>query len=191
MDSQSALLLAVQDRLRTALGYTATQCAVEYDELPPAIASHFYVSIIPGPVTPGPHNQKSGGVLDEIVEFAVAVVNRAPRLPRDRSRGLMLDEITGLNTIHKLIRAEIHFDYDLINAASLYCDETSSLSGPFRQGFSEPAKFAGLSTPAMVGAEYFAGHHGEERAGLKRIARYSGARRIQTMFKGPERLKLT
>lgn len=173
MDGESALLTAVTEALITTLSYTETQCNIEFDEIPPASVGDFYVAVMPGGSRPGPRNNTSGGILDEYIDIDIAVIQRAPKLPRDRSRQLLITALSGINARHRQILAAFgQFNYTVMNAATALLDNA--------EGFVEPLYWAGNESKArIVSGEYFKGQSEEEFAGLVRVAHYRGARRIQ------------
>lgn len=173
MDSETALLTAVLDALMTTLGYTESQCNIEFDEIPPASVGDYYVAVMPGGSRPGPRNNTCGGILDEYVDIDIAVIQRAPRLPRDRSRQILITALQGINAQHRQILAAFgQFNYTVLNAANELLGNAD--------GFVEALYWAGNEPKArIVSGEYFKGQVEEEFAGLVRIAHYRGARRIQ------------
>lgn len=173
-DTESALLLAVRDRIREACGYSEAQCEVEFDEIAPAGVGDVYVVVMPAGWRPGPRNNAGGGVLDEIIDVDVEVVLRSGQFPRDRSRTMFIDTLTGINTrLQQINTLAGHFNYDVLDRAKLHLVDST-------QGFVEPLKFGGIEAkPREVPAEVFSARPGPEPVGLARKLSLVGARRIQ------------
>lgn len=176
--SETALLNAVRDHIRSACDYKETECEVEYDEMAPANVGDVYVCVQPGGWCPGPNNGSSGDVLDEVFDVDVTVVMRCAKVPRDRQRNVFAGNLESLNArIRAIISAAGVFDYDILAAANAEIVNTQNS----RQGFIEPLKFGGVDPkPRFVSPEFFAAVGGEQRSGMARTLRLTGARRIQT-----------
>ncbi len=172
--SETALLETLAEKIRETCGYTEQQCQVEYDEVVPATAGEFYICVMPGGWVAGPNNAIGGGVLDEIFAADVSVIARARRVPRDRRRGIFLDNLDGLNQrIRSIITSAAHFSYVLMNSTNLKITDSS-------EKFIEPLKFRSVEPrPREVSPVIWGGTEGKEPGGLARTVRFDGARRIQ------------
>ena len=173
--SETALLTAVRHQIITKCGYTDSQVGIELDEIIPPLVGDVYVHVAPGEWTPGDANNTSGGVLDEVLSVDVTVIMRAAKVPKDRRRGVLIDNLDGINVrLRKIITAIGNFSYDLIN-------EANALLSDGAEGFVEPLRFRGMSKPHVVPSEQFSARAGEPQAGIERTAKFGGARRIQVM----------
>ena len=172
MNSETALLQAVRDQIRERCGYKDYECECEYDEMAPATTGDIYIAVLPGGWQPGPVNDLGGGVLDEILGVEVCVVKRATSKPRDRKRGLFLENLEGLNERIFSILAQQHFCVEVKARADALIDSTEM--------FIEMLKWAGCDQrPRAVGSEFFAARSGENSAGLARSVYFRGATRTQ------------
>lgn len=172
-DTETALLLGVRDRIREACGYSEAQCECEFDEMAPASVGDVYVVVMPGGWQPGPRNN-GGGILDELIDVEVEVILRSGQFPKDRSRGLFMDTLTGLNTrLQQINTLAGHLNYAVLDLAKLHLVDST-------QGFVEPLKFGGIERkPREVPPEIFSATAGSQPAGLARRLTLVGARRIQ------------
>lgn len=173
--SETALLEAVRNRLRTQLSLPDDACEIEFDEMAPATTGDTYLVVLPGGVTDGPAHKTSGQVIDEVIGVDVTVVRRATAVPRDRHRDVYLRNLTSLNDLIQQVRDAIDFKYEVNIAANAII---SGLTGS-QHGFIEPLKFAGMDKrPRKVSADFFAASK-EPVAGLARTVNFRGARRMQ------------
>jgi len=175
--SETALLDAVRDRIVAVCEYRETEVDVELDQIVPAMVGDVYVIVEPGGWMPGPNNDTCGGVIDELFSVNVTVIMRATKVPKDRRRNVLIENLTGLNArLRKIINA-IHFKYE-VNAAA---NATIRGGGDPIEGFIEPLRFYGMSRPTVVGAEVVSAKAGEMQAGIKRTVQFNKARRIQNI----------
>jgi len=173
--SETALLEAVRNRLRTQLTLDDHQCEIEFDEMAPATVGDKYLVVLPGGVSDGPAHRTSGQVIDEVIGVDVTVVLRATSVPRDRHRDVYLRNLMSLNDLIQKVRDAIDFKYEVNTAANVII---TGLTGS-TYGFTEPLKFQGMQArPVKVSAEFFAASK-EPVAGLARTVYFRGARRIQ------------
>ena len=174
--SETALLNAVRDEIRRLCSYSETECEVEYDEMAPANVGDVYVAVQPGGWRPGPNNNSSGGVLDELYDVDVTIVMRCAKLPRDRQRNVFAGNLENLNSRVRAVSAACHFSYLVLTKANAEIVNTQNSN----EGFTEPLKFGGVDAkPRMVGPDFFAAIGSDPRAGMARTVRLVGARRIQ------------
>ncbi len=167
--SETALLTATRNAIRALAEFDNREVRIEFDEQVPAAIAHKYVAVMPGDIRPGPTHNTSGGVIDKVHGIRVMVIIRAVKKPRDRSRDLFLDNTGSMDAFVGLIEGVIDFSDDLRNAAN------ALIVG---DGFTENLKWAGYSPLTFVASSMFQGRSGEERAGLKRIIHFGGARII-------------
>lgn len=174
--AEVCLLLACRDRLREQAGFTERQCEVEFDEMAPGTVGDVYLAIMPAGYARGPRHNTSGGVNDLIYAVDVVVVKRATATPRDRRRNLFTDNLTGLNSQLSKVHAELDFRYEVLDLANALIQQQSESE----EGFIEPLRFISVDPkPRVAPAELFGGA-GETTAGIMRVARFGGARRITT-----------
>lgn len=175
--AETALLLAVRDRLIDAAGYSDKSCAVEYDEQLPAIAGDLYVAVMPGGWTPGPRHRTSGGVNDLLYSVDVSVLIRIRAVPRDRRRDVFAMNLDALNERIDEIWPLIDFDYTTINAASTMITERNESE----EGFCEPLQFSSVDRrPRLVAGDVYAADSSQAHVALARSINFNGARRITT-----------
>lgn len=175
--SETALLTAVRHQIVTRCGYTDQQVEIELDDMIPPLVGDVFVLVGPGEWGPGDANNTSGGVLDELFSVDVTVILRAAKVPKDRRRGVLIDNLDGLNVrLRKIVSAIGNFSYDLMNEANAILANATGA-----EGFVEPLRFRGMSKPRVVPSEHFSARAGEPQAGIERTARFGGARRIQVL----------
>lgn len=173
--SETAMLEAVRNHLRTQLNLADHECQIEFDDMAPATVGDLYVVVLPGGVSDGPAH-RGGHVIDELVDVDITVVKRATAKPRDLHREVYLRNLTSLNDIIQQVRDAVDFSYTVNDAANVIILRDSLSS----EGFVEPLKYAGIDKrPQRVGGDYFAATT-EPAAGLKRTVYFRGARRIQS-----------
>jgi len=173
--TETAMLEAVRDTIRSSLSLADHECQIEYDDLAPAIVGDLYVVVLPGGLSDGPAH-RGGHVIDEMMDVDVTVVKRATAKPRDMHREVYLRNLTSLNDWIQKIRDAIDFSYTVNDAANAIILRDAASS----EGFVEPLKYAGMDRrPQLVRGEYFAATN-EPAAGLKRTVFFRGARRLQS-----------
>lgn len=171
--AESALLLAVRDKLRDGEGWTEKQCEVEQDEIAPATVGQLYVVVLPGGWSNGPRHNTSGGVNDLLFSVDVAVIKRAASTPRDRRRNLFLTNLDGLNAEVGKVFKWVDFRYDVLDAANELIERETGIE----KAFVEPLKFSTVDRrPRVVGGEMFAAAANQPAAGLIRVVSFVGAR---------------
>ena len=181
--SMQALLVAVTDRVRRQLGYTAEQCAVRPDGAPDPASGEVFVAVHPL----GFRNTDDGAHrLDEEVEVGVTLTMRSGWLPVDRfGPELVAKDNTGLYARAEAIRALCHMDYTAINNAN-------TAIGAGENGFVEPLKFRSCSAvrpqlPVWFSAEGTSLNerqvksHVDATCGMSVELTFGGARRVQTL----------
>lgn len=176
--SESALLRAVRDQLRASpASYTTAQCDIELDfDIIPSSVGDLYVMVLSGGYQTHPNHATSGGVIDEVYSIDVAVVKRAPKVPRDRRRDMLFPALNSLRTEIKKIVLQIDFKYAVTTAANviILADDSSS------EGFTEPLKLESVGRVQDCPAEWFKAMPGEQVAGVMRVIHFGGARRVTT-----------
>jgi hypothetical protein len=137
MDEETALLTAVREFVRTALGLTETECDIDLDDIVPAIAGTRYAVVTPAGVQSGPHARTSTAV-DRLLSVRVTMFHRISALPRDRRRNVFLEQNSGLYaSLQKIVNA-IDFNYAVITRAN------ALMELPSGRGFVEPLRYASV-----------------------------------------------
>lgn len=173
--SESALLKAVRDQIRTHDAFRDRQVNVELDEdVAPSVVGDLYVAVIPAGQTPGPHNDVARFASDIIYSVDVCVIMRAPKVPRDRQRDILIATTASLEVYEVAIRSKVDFQEAVNVAADAYIlAETGSTDV-----FVEMLKYHGCGRIRRAPAELFAGTPGEPVAAIKRTYHFRGARRL-------------
>lgn len=174
--SESALLRAVRDQIRTHNDFANRQVDVELDETVPPVAGDLYVIVFTGSQEPGPTHNGNQGASDILYGVNVSVAMRAPRKPRDRQRELFIATASSLQTYQNAIMSKVDFQYAVNSAANAYIATEESSS----EGFIEALKFAGAGPIRRAPAELFSGTPAEPVAAVIRTMNFRGARRIVT-----------
>jgi hypothetical protein len=106
-----SMALALQygtEWLRTKYGFTATQCGVQFDALPPNDAGQFYIALDDGGIETGPDNTAA---LTETLNITVGIWRKPEHLALKDKRGnlqLPIDKyLIGAYTLHDLERKVI------------------------------------------------------------------------------------
>lgn len=180
--AEKNLLLAVRNLLRTAVasggaGYSEDQCNIETDDDAPAIQGPLYVIVGAMGWRPGPRHGTSGGVRDLIYSVSVFVAKRITSVPRDRREQAFVLGSGSLNDeIDKCFQV-IDWKYEVVTAANaLILKETGS-----QEGFVHPLVFSGMEArPRILPGEFF-GASSESAAGMGRLVRFDGARRLTSL----------
>jgi hypothetical protein len=169
--SMESLLVAVAQRVRSALKYATGECDVQPDGHPPASMGQRYLAIHPGPIQQSDDNALR---MHEAFEIVATLTMRGSWLPRDRQGRLVRDE-GRLYPEALRVRALLHMDYTLIDTAN---DDI----GASEDGFIVPLRFRGMGRPIECGPEWFGS---EQKA---RPAAPQGWR-IEIAFWGAERVQ--
>ena len=182
-DSETALLLAVRERIRVGCGYGDAECEIEYDELAPATVGNVYVVVSPAGVVPGPCHEPSGGVVDKVFSVSVSVILKMHATPRSRTRELFLWTSCSLNKRLEQIQEELDFRHPWPPVMERV-NELVAWDG--FQGFEERLRLVGEDKkPRAANQELFAaGQTGSAPAGLVRSLTFGGARRIRVKTAG-------
>lgn len=171
--SMEALLVAVRNRLRTALTLADALCDVQHDGSVPPSAGEVYYSVHPAGIS----NDDTGAHrLDETYDVKVTVTMKVGWLPRDRyGTQSVAKASTGLYARAEAARAALHMDYTSMNAAN-------TTIGVADNGFVEPLKFRSCSAVAVKGPDWFgADDQANPPSGLAVELSFVGARRVQVI----------
>lgn len=113
-----ALLLATRDHLRTQLSLNESQCDIQPDGRPPANMGERYVALWEDGSAGAGTTGGGASTLSETCGLLVTVTRRTGRYGRDRRRNIFLEEITGLEPLCRSIKAAIHANWGIVNAAN-------------------------------------------------------------------------
>ena len=176
-----ALLFAVRDNLRSGgFGYDYATCEVmPAPGMPPPRAGNVFVAVHQGSITSDMQN-----ALDEYYDFSVTLTMRvATATDRigDQLLAQKLARSTGFNRRAEQLKVFLHMDWGILgDANNLMLELLPDLPGLY--GFCEPARFATMESPVMVGAEWFgAEEESPEEMGLKAELLFVNARRLQAI----------
>lgn len=171
------LLLAVRNRLRTAVSLANDECQIEHDEMAPATAGNTYVVVTPAGIGPGPRHQTSGGIRDLLYAIDVTVVRRIGQIARDRVRDVYFSNVDALQVVVDSVVDAIDYDYTTMAAANALILAAGGASASY--GFVQPLTFRGVDRkPRILSGEMFAGSPGHGRVAMARTINFGGARRI-------------
>lgn len=174
--AENNLVRAVRDKLRQA-GFAETECDAEVSEMAPATVGKVYAAVIPGGWRPGPRHNTSGGINDLVYAVRVAVIRRINDVPRDRRRDIFLANLDSLSEDIDRAYEAIDWKEEVRTLANQYITAATSST----QGFIENLRLVGeVSSPRIVGAEFFGGKSDDATAGMMRVIPFGGARRITT-----------
>lgn len=150
--SETYLLTAVRDRIRTELSIQDEQCRIEPDEIVPAVGTDFYVAVIPAGMSGGPTHNQNDAVFDLYLSVKVVCYQKIGNVPRDRRRDVFLERLTGLNARLDKIMYAIDKNRSVVETASNLLQVEVPLANPFI----EPLRFVSLDSKprAVVASEY-------------------------------------
>ena len=172
--SESALLRAVRDEIRSLAAYEDRQVTVEIDEMAPATAHDVHIIVTYGGVSAGPLHADSDGDIDRVYGVDISIALRATKVPRDRYRDFYTSLLTSFEVHQRNIDSKIDKQIAVITAANVFIAAEEALGN---QGFTMPLKFSVAGPIRQAPAEIFAGFAGEPAAALIRTLEYRGARR--------------
>lgn len=188
--SMKELALAVRDFIRAdapeGMGYRDDQCECMSDGRPPPKCGDVFISIHDGPV-----KSISRTCLDEYYSLVVTVTQRAPKMPFDRfGTDLLKKAAVGLNDRVRALRARLHGNYVILNAANTLLGVPTDPNpvpplpgaGDPPLGFYEPLWVRREIVKAkLVGGDWLHANPDEEAAALVVDINLDGARRTQPM----------
>ena len=190
--SLRALRLAVRNQLKAAvlsggLALTQKECEVMLDGRPPPRCGERFVSVHGGTCTLRAEGDPALD-LDETYTLLVTVTMRLPRVPFDRIGPDLIDKASsGLDVFCQSVKVCVHKDADdnrIIRAANILLGaDADGHSGI--DGFVEPLRFLGHGDDQVKGPDWFHADPdadgGVVEAGLARVFRLGGARKIQSL----------
>lgn len=173
-DPETALQIAVRNKIQAFLDVDDTICQIETEDMAPSTIGQLYIVVFPGGVTPGPDHDKSGTVIDELFGVNVTVHMRVRGTPRDRRRDVMLSTTASLNYVVEKVKRCIDFQWSVMDIANDLMDLSVD------QGFEECIRWVGQDTmPREINPDYVAGN-GTQVEGLARTIHFGKARRLRT-----------
>lgn len=174
-----ALLLAVEQAIldpTTKLGYDKRFCAIMPDEKPQPRCDDVFISIYEGPISSGSVNS-----LDERFAFNLCLTMRVT-VPLDRIGDALLArrlaKKVGFNARSQVLKTFLHQNWSVLGIANNLLIELNP-DATLIYGFVEPARFAGMDRPVLVGGDHFQADPQNQDTGLKAELRFEGARRMQ------------
>ncbi len=169
--SMPDLLIAVRDRIRSALSYPNAQCDVQPDGSPEPSSGQVYVAVHPGDTT-----NEDDLSLDESYELFVTLTMKVGYLPVDQlGQELLLKARTGIYARARAIALAVHMKYEIMDAANASIGDTAN-------GFHHPLVYRRMPKPVIKGPDWFnAEDDPNPPAGLAIEIRFDGARRKQTL----------
>jgi hypothetical protein len=174
--SETALLRAVRDQIRTHASFTDRQVQIELDEnYCPAIVGDLYVMVIPAGQSEGEHQSQARYASDVIYAVDITVVMRAPKVPRDRQREILIDTAASLEVYQLAIESKIDWQEAVRTAANVYVAAEGGGSP-----FTEELKYTGCGRIRRAPSELFTAAAGEPVAAIMRTYHYRGSRRVKT-----------
>jgi hypothetical protein len=176
-----ALLYAVRDGIRGAgYNYNQNSCEIMGDDRPPPRCGDRFAAVYQMPSQSVMMN-----ALDEYFAFGVTLTRRVT-VPLDRLGDQLLAKkvarklarTIGFNAECEQLRAFLHMNWGILQDAN---QNLISLEPDANMvyGFVEPAHFAGMETPILVGGEWFNAEPEASDVGLKAELRFDGTRRLQ------------
>lgn len=193
IDEETAIQLAVRDRLRVRLGIDPKFCAGDIDEIVPATIGDFYILVLNAGIRKGDTHDPSGGTWDLLYSVKIVVIQKVTQLPRDRLGEILETNHTftqfNINRRIRDVMTAIDSNYDTINRANVMLFETgdpdiTQSGSSWLNGFNETLKLSAIDDrPQRAESSLFAGVAGRSAndiIGLKRSATFSGARRMKT-----------
>ncbi len=142
MDEETALLMAVRDRVREVLALPESAVEIELDDLVPAIGGDKHVTVVPAGWTAGP-TSKNSVAIDNYLAVRVVLFHKITNQPRDRVRNVFLNQTRGINADLMKLRNGIEFSSEVRIKANTYLEATIG------EGFIEPLRFANIDPRPM------------------------------------------
>jgi len=179
--SQRCLHLAVRDDLRTWLPANTTdlfpvptdQIEIGFDGRPLPAQAEISVMIHPARWS----NQYDEGI-EEIHGTNITVSVKGGKVPLDRwGPELMMKAAAGLDFVLEKIKAHVHSNYDIMNAANTLINSTLGTSN----GFVRPLFFRDGGSPQPKGGSWWTARGKERMGGLAQTLRFDDAQRDQTV----------
>lgn len=179
------LLFAVVDQVQAAgYGYDEATCRITPEGRPPADCGEWFASVHQLGSDCGSMNS-----LDEHLGFAVTLTKRV-QVPLDRvgdrelaarlARRRGPNRQPSFNARAEQLKDLLHMGWDTLQAANNNLMEW--FADRVVYGFAEPAHYANMDEPRLVGPEWFVasdGQPGSPAVGLVAELRFEGCRRLQ------------
>lgn len=173
-----ALLHAVRDNVYRDLGYDVRTCDIRDDGHPPPRCGSVFLAIHQGGVSSDMQN-----ALDEYFDFALTLTMRVSvPLERigDRQLAIETTQDSGWNRKAHRVKNYLHMAWGILQDANQYLVDWNP-DAPTVYGFCEPARFADMETPVLVGGEWFGADLEAGDVGLQGAIRFVRARRLQAL----------
>lgn len=170
--SDIALLSAAETRLRSVFNDPEGRfVGAQPGGQPPPAMGQYYVGLD----SAGYRNNDARGLsLDEVYDLLVVVTFKYAVAPADR-RGLKMQAASEIRDTALRVRAALHMDYGVLNAAN-------ALIGAAASGFVEPLRFRSASAASAKGADWvWAEDAAQPPTVFAAELRFGGARRVQTI----------
>jgi hypothetical protein len=172
-----ALLFAIRDTVRDVLGYDARTCDVRPDGEPPPRCGDVFVA-----VHQGPSSNDMMNALNEYYDWSVTLSMRVT-VPQDRIGDQLLArklaDAVGFNARAHRLKVLLHMNWLMLGVANNYL-VTLETDAEVVYAFAEPAHFADMDIPALIGGEWF-GAKGGDNTGLVAELRFARCRRFQAL----------
>jgi hypothetical protein len=175
-----ALLYGVREAIwKGGMKYDFKNCRIMDDEHPPPDCGNIFVSI-----HQGAQRSTMQNALNELYGYNLTLTMRVA-IPLDRvgENLLSLDvenEKKGWNRLAQQLKVFLHMNWAVLQLANQFlCDANPDAETVY--GFCEPAMFANMDRPVLVGGEWFSAEPDAEDVGLKGTLTFDRCRRLQAI----------
>lgn len=177
------MLFAIRDAAYTDLGYDERTLAIMDSGQPEPRMGDVFVSLHQGAIRQDMMNSKN-----EYMDFMLTLTQRVT-VPLDRVGDSLLAKKlareSGFNKRAYDLSNYFHMAWAVLQGANTYLVRWNP-DAPTVYGFCEPAHFAGMDTPVLVGPEWFMAEmpeegEGTDDVGLKAVLRFADCRRLQAL----------
>ncbi len=178
--SIDALMYAVRDAIRSGgFDYDATTCQIMPNGMPAPDCGDIFVAVHQGASRQTMDNAKM-----DYFAFFITITMRVSDVPVDRigdtRLAAELAHERGLNRRAEELANFLHMDWGVLQDANQHLVDFNP-NAVIVHGFCEPARFRGMSEPALVGGEWFWADEEARDVGLKIELRFEDARRLQVI----------
>jgi hypothetical protein len=174
-----ALLIAVQqDVLGGGFNYDKRSCLIMPDGQPPPGCGDVFVAVHPGGTDGDMMN-----ALDQYLGFSLTLTMRVKEPPDRVGDQLLARNVArrvGFNARAHQLGIFLHMNWGVLQDAN---NVLVSLAGDVMtvEGFCEPAQWASMEVPTLVGGEWFGASPDSEDVGLKAELQFERCRRLQAI----------
>jgi len=173
--SMAALLIAVQDHLRSELVLNSSQCRVMPDEKAIPTAGEEFISIYGAAWSPGDADMDYG--IDEYYDVDCTITHRIRYVPQDRwGSDVYVQATRGLEVRARQVIGALHKSYKVVALANAMINTKDEIF--------EPLRWAGVSAnPHLVSNDHYNGpiEENDGPVGMAMTVSFKDARRIQTI----------